>query len=978
MQNNNIFKSRFLTASAGSGKTYSLTCELYNILETSCKGSDIMCITFTNAGASEMKSRIFEKIQDENKHSLTKTLKLLQKSGSIRMCTFDSFFFGLLSSWESSLTRIIEEKDKQLLLEETVTELLSHISKNTTAFKELFITSAQVNKDIENIITELENEGIEFNAISDKQMVEERIKANQYKTEISESFDTLKNNIQKIYDSELQTGTFKSWILKPLYNKTYSSLITGSLPTCLIKKYGEYTFKGKALKLLEDPTSELNIFWKKTIELRKLLGKYFIQKEFLTYQTMCSLYTDYQTLLDRNKQNGEFLFFKDVGKRLIEQVIEQDYGESLYYLTGYYRIKQLFIDEFQDSSEENLRIILPLILEILSTSEASNKLLLVGDWKQSIYQWRGADREKSETLLNSSGILSSVELSRLEFNWRSSPVLITFFNLLVQEIFQGSSESDDLQSFPENKDIFHSGEVHYYQIEKDRNNNEKLWTFGAHTIFEFLNKNCAIDSEYKTSDCCVLVRSRTDKDKIIRNLEQLGVETSELKGIQFLSSEDGIILYNAVSYILDNENSDFYKLILPRKLFEKITSENQTFLEKWETPFKYSFLCSFINRFELRNYVRDLFISRFLNEAMDFFQNSSESLEEFLSFFFKTREHISLPVPEQENRIKISTIHGSKGLQFKHVFVFLPAVSEKCNYFLHSGRNAYLKFPKDIIALLKSYEPENSDEAQTIIELYEDSMKKGHREEKNNLYVAATRAVETLVFIADGKSPGAIDIRNAFSGKVNETDRHKSEISQQEFEDHSIIKMIANNPIQCVKQSTSNSEHIIKELHQFSPSLDEVEVVEAVDLIQEKENTSRGTMLHSILEKIGTLTIDETLDMFKSDIDDPNTYKMLFNFISNTEIQSIIFRDGKVLNEHQVSDKNEFGVIDRLIIEQNRITIIDYKSHSGQVPINPELLQQYIEQLQRYKRIINNIFPRKPLEAYLLFIDDQKIIGIDS
>ncbi|MCK5684434.1 UvrD-helicase domain-containing protein [bacterium] len=975
--NDNIFKSRFLTASAGSGKTYTLTSELYNILETHCKGSDIMCITFTNAGASEMKSRIFEKIQEENINSTYRTLELLYKSGSIRMCTFDSFFFGMLSSWENSLAKIIEEKNKLLLLEDTITELLSLISKNKKSFKELFITATQVNKDIENIIVGLENEGIEFNEICDEQLIIERSKANLYKKEISETFDALKNDIQQIYDSELQIGQFNSWILKPLFNKKYSALITGSLPKCLIKRFNEYTFKGKALKLIEDPSSELNKSWKKTIDFRKLLGKYFIQKEFLKYQAMSSLYTDYQKILNRKKQDGEFLFFKDVGKRLIEQVIDQDFGESLYYLTGYYRIKQLFIDEFQDSSEENLKIILPLMLEILSSYEESNKLLLVGDWKQSIYQWRGADREKSEALLQASEILSNIELSRLEFNWRSSPILISFFNLLVQEIFRGSQESADFQSFPANKKITHSGEVYYYQVEKDKNNNEKLWSFGAQKIIEFINTNCDMDSESSISDCCVLVRSRTDKDKIIRHLEQLEIETSELKGVQFLSSEDGIILYNAVSYVMDIKNSAFYKLILPEKLFEKISSEYQEFLEKWETPYKYSFLCSFINTFELRSHVRDLFISRFLYEAMDFFQNSTESLEKFLSFFFKTREHISLPVPEQKNRIKISTIHGSKGLQFKHVFVFLPAVSEKCNYFLHPNRNAYLKFPKDIITLLESYEPENDDEAKIIIDLYQNALQKGHIEEKNNLYVAATRAEQTLIFIADGKSPGAIDVQNAFTRKSNETDRHKSEITQHEFDDHIIIKMNAVNPVKSVKKIPLESKSDILELSQFSPSLHEVAEGDFTDRILEKEITSRGTILHSILEKIGTKTLEETFIMLKRKVSDQNTYKLLYDFISDPEIQEIIFRNGKVLNEHSVSDKTNFGIIDRLIIEQNRITIIDYKSHSGNKQINPELLQQYREQLQRYMRIIGNIFPGKKVESYLLFIDDREIIQVN-
>lgn len=101
------------------------------------------------------------------------------------------------------------------------------------------------------------------------------------------------------------------------------------------------------------------------------------------------------------------------------------------------RLSRLLLDEFQDTSREQWRAILPLAVESLSTG---GSLTLVGDVKQAIYGWRGGDSRLFHEAVSEPELLAicpRATLCELEYNWRSHPVLIAhnnaFFSLLGRE-----------------------------------------------------------------------------------------------------------------------------------------------------------------------------------------------------------------------------------------------------------------------------------------------------------------------------------------------------------------------------------------------------------------------------------------------------------------------------------------------------------------------------------------------------------------
>jgi len=114
------------------------------------------------------------------------------------------------------------------------------------------------------------------------------------------------------------------------------------------------------------------------------------------------------------------------------------------------RYKFFLVDEFQDTNGLQRQLLERLALQE-SRRESAN-LFIVGDRKQSIYGFRGADvdvfREMTETLTASGG-----EERPLLLNFRSQPPLIDFYNYLFRRLFQPREEVTE----PEREELGYVG-----------------------------------------------------------------------------------------------------------------------------------------------------------------------------------------------------------------------------------------------------------------------------------------------------------------------------------------------------------------------------------------------------------------------------------------------------------------------------------------------------------------------------------------
>src|ERR1043165_8130715 len=131
--------------------------------------------------------------------------------------------------------------------------------------------------------------------------------------------------------------------------------------------------------------------------------------------------------LNEEKQKLAALDFDDLELRTLSLL---DRPEVIARTSERYRF--FLVDEFQDTNAVQ-RVLLEQLA--LAKGRRPANLFIVGDRKQSIYGFRGADvdvfREMTTTLLAAGG-----EEKPLQLNFRSQPPLIAFFNYLFARLFQ--------------------------------------------------------------------------------------------------------------------------------------------------------------------------------------------------------------------------------------------------------------------------------------------------------------------------------------------------------------------------------------------------------------------------------------------------------------------------------------------------------------------------------------------------------------
>ena len=78
----------------------------------------------------------------------------------------------------------------------------------------------------------------------------------------------------------------------------------------------------------------------------------------------------------------------------------------------------------------------------------------------------------------------------------------------------------------------------------------------------------------------------------------------------------------------------------------------------------------------------------------------------------------------------------------------------------------------------------------------------------------------------------------------------------------------------------------------------------------------------------------------------------------------IVFTEKEIIDE-----KGNTFKIDRMIVHNDAVDIIDFKSGETQT-------KEHQEQIEHYARLIKEIYPGKPVRSHLLYIEEQKVVTV--
>ena len=136
-----------------------------------------------------------------------------------------------------------------------------------------------------------------------------------------------------------------------------------------------------------------------------------------------SMFDDFTALVNESKRSTGNLTFADISELALKILNEQEdirLAEQAAY-------EKIMIDEFQDNNSKNKELLFLLngVPEALEGSQFGQKLFFVGDEKQSIYKFRGADVSVFNNLKYELGEEAFLQMN---YNYRSANELLTIFN----------------------------------------------------------------------------------------------------------------------------------------------------------------------------------------------------------------------------------------------------------------------------------------------------------------------------------------------------------------------------------------------------------------------------------------------------------------------------------------------------------------------------------------------------------------------
>ena len=396
------------------------------------------------------------------------------------------------------------------------------------------------------------------------------------------------------------------------------------------------------------------------------------------------------------------------------------------------RWKLVMVDEFQDTDIDQWAIIKKGFIDRIGDIESS-KVIVVGDGKQSIYAFRGANISNFEDArqLSEQNQNRSYELT---INYRSDKNVTDVVNMVVPYLNMGlKSAYTCVDSYIEKRNLRECGrnikEGLFVRNSEglDKNN---LPDDVAKTIQYLLNNLEIFNKEKKSwellklSDIAILVRTRDKAKEIVSGLRKShinGVFTGSLSVFRESAAEAWLDVLNAVLNPLDRSLlkkvsvgpfgsysphdlmiEGIIDVIIKQWLTYTSDIQQGGFAVFWENLKRSS---CFEQRVFEHEYGEDFYIDALQIE--DWLQNQWNQLQDFQRLVIKLQDKIiaarngsSTPEDEEKRRIptdsdvvQVYTYHASKGLQFPIVLLPYLASDEAKDRVNQTYAHTYL--PKD-------------------------------------------------------------------------------------------------------------------------------------------------------------------------------------------------------------------------------------------------------------------------------------------
>lgn len=1083
--------SVFVAANAGAGKTSLLTRRVLGLLLHGVEPSRILCLTFTNAASAEMRSRVLQELgrwvmadtaqlqsslsdllghaPDERLMQRARSLfaTVLEAGDGLRIQTIHGLCQSLLRrfSLESGVNphfRVMDTRTSQEMLHEARLRLYAHAQGHDPALREALREIAL--ETGEQALTSL--------------------------------FSQLVQNKQKLQSLFRGAHTLEA-ALAQLWNSCGLPDRPG-LPE-LIKRY--FTYDPETLRLLQQTCRTLSLSDKKTdnamasglarwleqpgmregmaseyialfmrqdglprqkIHTKEALGDSALSAALHEEQRRVEQFDDAFRSLRIARRSAHLMIVAEGFLSLYEHMKRSraaiDYDDMilaclrlleqsgmaawvLFKLDG--GIDHVLVDESQDTSPLQWRIVAALTGEFFAgqgRSEAERSLFIVGDEKQSIYSFQGADlRALTQMQEYFSQRIADAGMPFLHLglthSYRSAPQVLT----VVDHVFshkagQGvHTAAQPLAHIPTRNEA--PGLVELWPLITPGEDDVlpvsvQLAGRIADTISGWLKEGCALPSRNRpvqAGDILVLVRKRTGfVDTLVRSLKRRGVPVAGIDRLvlgdnlaikdllaltqSVLLPEDDLSLAAALkSPIFNLSEDELFALAHGRgtsSLWQRM-SELPAASEAYSLLSSLRALADTLPPYEFFSYILDEKKARhriigrmgneyldpldeFLSQSLTYQQSHVPSLQGFLSWFLSSESEIKRDMEQAGSAVRIMTVHGAKGLQAPIVILpdtTTPPMMKETFLWETQG----LELP----LWIGSKQHDNRRSAA----LRQEQRSRMLEEYNRLLYVALTRAEDRLYICGacSDKKPGADSwyelVRPSIEELGNQCEMTGGEgwrLGEKPAEGWKLQKPIQSHDETAFPYLFAPAPAEPLPTHPLSPSALSSEDRLSTSPVIDKTATTRGKLIHTLLQCLPKVEAAQRLS-FAGRLAQAYTSTLPQALLSQAieEVLSLLSdeRHAFLFGPHSLE---EVPVIGNVAARGEMVTV------SGQIDrlyiggdgiwivdfktsaSTARIPASYVRQLALYRLLIEQIYPGRPVTCALLWTADAAITVLDE
>lgn len=981
---------------------------------------------------------ISEGVKGDIRLSASRVLKnILHKYSYFSVSTIDSFFHRVIRSFARELRLQLGyniELDQQAVLDKITDKLLDEAGedKELTGFLEDFIYYSiddekgwKIDLKIKELAKEIFSERYFIKTGSQGSLFEGKEKLNEFVKllfAIKNDFEGRMKEISiksaeivdmyslTIDDFPFKKGGFMNFLLNRIYKgEDYDPKQRARDAVQDIKKW-----YGKGSKPAVKAAAEAGLYellCRAVALYDNDIKKYYTAVHLIKTIYVTGIFKDLRDRLKKYRDENNVLLISDINSLLLN-VISGEGSPFVYEKIGTY-YKNFLIDEFQDTSTFQWQNFFPLVENALSEGNGS---MIVGDVKQSIYRWRNGNMKLLlEDVKNSlGGFNNRVMEENLDVNYRSKKLIVEFNNTF----FKHAAELVSLKADEGYRDIFtkaykdasqvpkdnsEDGYISIRQFTSDWENDIPAKEFAVADMINNIKRQLALG--YRQRDILVLVRKNPEAVEAAHALIEARLKVISGDSLLLTNSPKVRLLVNIFKFITDPSNEIarteilYNYLVYIKQSFSELNSlfsdkrnSNELFTRLMPQGFLagsglslnsdlaakgiYDLTEALLRIFGLLD-SSDVYLLRFLDVIKKYSDENSGDVYGFINWWEDHKDENTVIVPEEEDAIRVMTIHKAKGLEAPVVYIPFAnwdfTINQQASLmWVSTDKKPFDRAPAYFVkassSLKDTYFSQDycEEEALTILD------------NLNLLYVAFTRAEEKLfvgIPLKDKKSfnAGSVIIE-AISGNSELVKNFDAEHSYYEIGSEKYFSATSS-------RSAENPAYKMKKLisGDFTTKIKiktEFEGFEPEKIKRTNEQKNRGIVLHKALSYIK--------DSSEGEISSALNRLLLQGYITadklpefEQELKSIIltgdaagwFKPGnKIMNENDIIMPD--GMVyrpDKVIIKNDNAVIIDFKSGIK--------LKEHENQVKQYGNVLMQM-GYKNIEMYLYYLTEKKIIKI--